>query len=138
MPVWAVQVVLITTIFIKASYCDIKTRQVPDRYSLYLVLLALCTSSCRNWWGIFCALPFLVAGICIGGIGGADIKIMGAAGMVIGFFSGITVMIIGISCMLLFHMINKWICRKYIQSQAYPLVPFLTVGILIVYMIQKP
>lgn len=84
-----------------------------------------------------CALPFFFAAMTIGGIGGADIKIMGAAGMVLGFHEGIAAMVIGLAGMLLFHM-GERLLRKGRAAQSYPLVPFLTVGVLLVYLTLAP
>lgn len=128
--------VVFLSLLAAASWSDVKTRQVSDYYSILLVLFALSTSPYVNWWGIFCGMPFLAAAVRSGGIGGADIKIMSAAGMVIGFFPGITAMIMGLIGMLLFHLIERVIHRKELLNQAYPLIPFLTAGILIVYMKQ--
>lgn len=138
LPLWTVRGAVFFFALIMASCHDIRTRYVPDGYTIFLILLALSTSPCRNWWGIFCGVPFLLAAVWFGGIGGADIKIMSAAGMIVGFVPGIFAMIIALSSMLLFYQINRWICRKKLLGQAYPLVPFLTGGILIIYLMQMP
>ena len=71
------------------------------------------------------------------GIGGADIKLMGAAGMVLGFYEGIAAMVIGLAGMLLFHMRER-LLRKGRAEQSYPLVPFLAAGVLFVYLMLAP
>ena len=95
---WVGKGAALIALLIKASCCDIRTRKVPDYYSILIIMVALFTTNTGKWWGIFCALT-------IGGIGGADIKIMGAAGMVLGFLEGISAMVLGLAGMLLFHAV---------------------------------
>lgn len=135
---WAVKGVALLVLLAMASYHDIKTRQIPDIYSMMLVLLALCAPHFENLWGVFCCLPFLIAAISVGGIGGADIKIMGAAGMVIGLVPGIAAMIIGLLGMITFHFGRCWLVGKMQRKQSYPLIPFLTAGIISIYLLQMP
>ena len=130
--------VVLFVLLIITSYHDIKTRQIPDIYSMMLVLLALCVPHYENLWGVFCCLPFLIAAISVGGVGGADIKIMGAAGMVIGFVPGISAMIIGLLGMIVFHFGRSLLIGKMQWKQSYPLIPFLTVGIISMYLLQVP
>lgn len=77
MIIWAVKGSVLFVLLIITSYHDIKTRQIPDIYSMMLALLAICVPHYENLWGVFCCLPFLIAAISMGGIGGADIKISG-------------------------------------------------------------
>lgn len=117
-----------------ASWKDLRSRIVPNTYSVILATLAWIPPEQGKAFGVFCAIPFLVAAVTTGGIGGADIKIMGAAGMLLGLYDGLAAMAIGLSCMLLFHRIK---CRKHQKrDQAYPLIPFLSFGILLMYGIQ--
>ena len=74
----------------------------------------------------------------VGGIGGADIKIMGAAGMVIGLIPGISAMIIGLLGMIAFHLGRSLLLGKMQWKQSYPLIPFLSVGIISMYLLQMP
>ena len=134
MIIWAAKGVVLFVLLIITSYHDIKTRQIPDIYSMMLVLLALCVPHYENLWGVFCCLPFLIAAIS----GGADIKIMGAAGMVIGFVPGISAMIIGFLGMIVFHFGRSLLIGKMQWKQSYPLIPFLTVGIISMYLLQVP
>lgn len=135
---WAVKGAVLFTLLIITSYHDIKTRQIPDIYSMMLVLLALCVPHYENLWGAFCCLPFLIAAIRVGGIGGADIKIMGAAGMVIGLIPGISAMIIGLLGMMVFHFGKSLFMGKMQWEQSYPLIPFLSAGIISMYLLQMP
>lgn len=138
MIVWAIKGTSLFVLLILASCHDIKTRQIPDIYSMMLVLLALCVPHYENLWGVFCCLPFFVAAISVGGIGGADIKIMGAAGMVIGLIPGISAMIIGLLGMIVFHFGRSLLMGKMQWKQSYPLIPFLSAGIISMYLLQMP
>lgn len=135
---WAGRGVLLAVLLAGASCCDIRSRRVPDCYSVGILVLALFTSDIGKWWGIFSALPFFIAALTIGGIGGADIKIMGAAGMVLGFLEGILAMVLGLSGMLMFHMAKCLLQKREEKEKSYPLVPFLAVGIMLIYMIRQP
>lgn len=138
MIIWAVKGAALFVLLILASYHDIRTRQIPDTYSIVIVLLALCAPQYKDLWGVFCCLPFLIAAISVGGIGGADIKIMGAAGMVIGLVPGISAMMIGLLGMILFHFVRSLFIGKMQGKHSYPLIPFLTVGIISMYLLQMP
>lgn len=84
-------------------------------------------------------MSFLLAALTVGGIGGADIKIMGAAGMVLGLKQGISAMIIGILGMLAYHLGRKILSRnKEKVEQSYPLIPFLTAGMMLAYLTLIP
>lgn len=136
--IWAVKGAALFVLLILASYHDIKTRQIPDMYSIVIVLLALCVPRYENLWGVFCCLPLLIAALSMGGIGGADIKIMGAAGMVIGLVPGIFAMTIGLLGMILFHFARSLLTGKMQGRQSYPLIPFLSAGIVGMYLLQMP
>lgn len=84
--------------------------------------------------GLFAALPLLVAGITVGGIGGGDIKLTGACGLVLGFERTLAGLLMALGLLLVFHTARQCI-RKISKrncvaekEQAYPLVPFLLVG----------
>lgn len=87
--------------------------------------------------GILVALPLLIVGITAGGIGGGDIKLTGACGLVLGFERTLAGLLMALSLLLLFHAASK--CIRKIRKlncvaekeQAYPLVPFLLVGMVI-------
>ena len=86
-------------------------------------------------WG-FVALPLLIAGITVGGIGGGDIKLTGACGLVLGFERTLAGLLMALMFLLLFHWAGQCIrkCKKINcgvgKEQAYPLVPFLLLGML--------
>ena len=139
MAVWAGKGILFATLLIGASYCDIRSREVPDIYSVFIIVTALFLPDVKRWWGILCGCPFLLAALTVGGIGGADIKIMGAAGMVLGLRQGISAMIIGLLGMLAYHLGRKILSgSKEKVEQSYPLIPFLTAGMMLAYLTLIP
>ena len=137
MAIWAGKGIVRAVLLIGASCRDIRCRRVPDRFSLGILLIALIIPDTEKWWGALCALPFFITALTIGGIGGADIKLMGAAGMVLGFLEGITAMVMGLAGMLIFHL-AKCLLHKGEAERSYPLVPFLAAGILFVYLTLIP
>lgn len=75
--------------------------------------------------------------ITVGGIGGGDIKLTGACGLVLGFERTLAGLLMALSFLLLFHAVRQ--CVRKIRKancvaekeQAYPLVPFLLLGMVI-------
>ena len=107
--------------------------------TVFIIVTALFLPDVERWWGILCGCPFLLAALTVGGIGGADIKIMGAAGMVLGLRQGISAMIIGLLGMLAYHLGRKILSdSKEKVEQSYPLIPFLTAGMMLAYLTLIP
>ncbi|WP_018306474.1 prepilin peptidase [Desulfitobacterium hafniense] len=125
------------TLLVAASFWDVWKRIIPDILSSGIALTSLLVFQPANLWGIFTALPLLAAALIWGGTGGGDIKLMAAAGVVLGFNRGMAALIVGLSGLLLFHgalaIIQK--LRGRTVPRAYPLAPFLTLGCLSAYFI---
>ena len=106
-----------------AAVMDMRTRTIPD----WLVVLVALTSM----------LPLLLAGITIGGIGGGDVKLMGACGLVLGASQALTGLFLALCLLVLWHAAGNMGRKKNRKKQkeekeqAYPLVPFLFAGMLI-------
>nr|WP_288978445.1 A24 family peptidase [uncultured Blautia sp.] len=122
----AVQAIVFLLLLLAASVTDLKKRVVPDLLCMLIALSAAISFRPEQLWGIFIAIPFLLAAVFCGGMGGGDIKLMAAAGLVMGFPAGIFATIVGLSLVLAYSVIVK-ICKKT-QVIAVPLVPFLSVG----------
>lgn len=121
-----------------AAIIDIRKRMVPDSIWIMTIILSLVPPDGGRVAGILAALPLFIAGITVGGIGGGDVKLMGAIGMMLGFEKAVAVLIIALASLLAFHGIRK-VLHRYRQpnssnqkEQAYPLVPFLMLGSVIV------
>ena len=80
----AVQVVIFTVLLFAASACDLKKREIPDQLNGAIALTALLSFSPCNLLGLLTGLPFLIAAVTCGGMGGGDIKLMAASGLVLG------------------------------------------------------
>lgn len=119
MGVWIVFILL-------ASYFDIRYRMVPDWLNLGIAACSLLGFQ-RNPAGILCAVPFFLAAVCWGGIGGGDIKFMAACGICLGIYKGLAAAILGTIALLVFHSCNlAWsVIRKRHVPSAYPMIPFL-------------
>ena len=129
----AVQAIVYLLLLLAASVTDLKKRVVPDLLCMLIALSAAISFRPEQLWGIFIAIPFLLAAVFCGGMGGGDIKLMAAAGLVMGLSAGIFATIVGLSLVLAYSVIVK-ICKKT-QVIAVPLVPFLSVGCVAGYLI---
>lgn len=120
-----------------AAVSDIRKRIIPDWMPLFIAGASLLPPGPVYLTGLLVALPLLVAGITAGGIGGGDIKLTGACGLVLGFERTLAGFLMALSFLLLFHAVRQ--CVRKIRKvncvagkeQAYPLVPFLLLGMFI-------
>lgn len=117
-----------------ASYTDIRCRRVPDWLNFCIGACSLLRFQPENLAGILCPIPFLLAAVCWGGIGGGDIKFMAACGMHLGLYGGLEAAILGTMLLLVYHMCNLVWCslRNQKVPTSYPMVPFLTIASLMV------
>jgi len=125
-------------LLLAASVTDIKKRVIPDSICLAIALTGLIAFAPVKLLGIFCALPFLMAAVLCGGMGGGDIKLMAAAGIVLGFQYGIAATVIGLTAMLLFYAVYKAITKARGREcvKAFPLAPFLSIGCMAAYILK--
>ncbi|UWG99347.1 A24 family peptidase [Dehalobacter sp. DCM] len=118
-----------------ASLWDLKKRIIPDTICVFIALTGLFIFEPIRLLGIFAAIPFLLAALIWDGIGGGDIKLMAAAGLVLGLQKSMAAIIMGLTAMLVFHAIYTLIQRLRGRNapKAYPLAPFLSLGCLAAY-----
>lgn len=97
---------------------------------MFIVLTGLFIFEPLKLFGVLAALPFLLAALIWDGMGGGDIKLMAAAGLVLGLQKSMAAIIIGLTAMLVFHAIYTLIQRLRGRNapKAYPLAPFLSLG----------
>ncbi len=122
--------ILFAILLLIATYTDLKKREIPDKLSIAIVVLALFDF---HPLGLLSALPFLVAAmINPEGIGGGDIKLTAAVGLYLGFSKTL----VGVVLALILSIITYWVLcigkQKQEVSKAMPLAPFLTIGFLAV------
>lgn len=120
-----------------AAVSDIRKRIIPDWMPIAMAGISLLPPESVYLTGLLMALPLFIAGITVGGIGGGDIKLTGACGLVLGFERTLAGLLIALCFLLLFHAARQYIREiKKVncvaeKEQAYPLVPFLLFGMVI-------
>lgn len=122
-------------LLLAASILDVQKRIIPDSICLGIAMVGLLTFEPVKLAGIFTASLFLVAALIFDGMGGGDIKLMAAAGLVLGFNKSMTATVIGLTTLLVFYAGNTIIqkLRGRAAPKAYPLAPFLSLGCLAAY-----
>ncbi|OPY55762.1 MAG: Type IV leader peptidase family protein [Pelotomaculum sp. PtaU1.Bin035] len=124
-------------LLLAASLFDIRKRIIPDPVCLAIALTGCILFEPVKLLGILTALPLLMASLLWGGMGGGDIKLMAAAGIVLGFKGGMAAMVMGLAALLLFYAGYR-IAQKLRRGDcpgAFPLAPFLSIGCLAAYFI---
>ena len=122
--VFAFRCILLCQILAVAGIVDGATLEIPDTFHFLIALVgfigfqplpALC--------GLFLVpLPFLMAALKTGKIGGGDVKLMAASGFVLGVSTGFKMMGYGLAVGLI------WNTLSYRGRQSLPLAPSLAVG----------
>jgi len=132
-----VQAVLFFCLMGCAVNTDIKKREIPTAIWSSIALISLIDLKAAHLFGILATLPLLFAAMASpSGIGGGDIKLVAAVGLVIGFWKALIGMAIGLSIVIIFHGAVKLIYRSSSNEhgrKAYPLAPFLALGYVCVY-----
>ena len=125
-------------LLLAASVTDIKKRVIPDSICLAIALTGLINFQPVQFLGLLTALPFLLAAVLCGGMGGGDIKLIAAAGIVLGMGGGIAATVIGLTAMLLFYAVYKAITKARGREcvKAFPLAPFLSIGCMAAYILK--
>lgn len=119
-----------------AAVMDMRTRTIPDWLVVLVALTSMLPPGQPNLLGVLAGLPLLLAGIIIGGIGGGDVKLMGACGLVLGAGHALMGLFLALCLLVLWHAAGNMGRKKNRKKQketeqAYPLVPFLFAGMLI-------
>jgi leader peptidase (prepilin peptidase)/N-methyltransferase len=123
---------LFILVLLYASYCDIKTRIIPDKVHVMILLLALI----RIDWipsilGLLLVpLPFLVVALVKeGSMGGGDIKLVGACSFYLGFAGGLIGSVFGLVLAILTNMLYlRYKTTEY--NGKFALVPYIGIGYL--------
>lgn len=122
-------------LLLTASILDIRKRIIPDSICLGIAMTGLLTFEPVRLAGILAAVLFLAAALFFGGMGGGDIKLMAAMGLVLGFGKSMAAAVIGLTALLVFHAGNTIIQKLCGRTapKSYPLAPFLSLGCLAAY-----
>lgn len=131
------QAVLFFSLLGIAAYTDIKKREIPDILCVAMVFTSLLDFKAVSALGIVAALPFFIAAMMSpSGIGGGDIKLTAAVGLVLGFWQTMLGVTIGLVAVVVTHGIRILLFRKKDKEpepKAYPLAPFLMFGFVCAY-----
>ena len=138
---WIIKTTILLALLLYASVRDIKTREVPDSISGMLLILGLVDTDIER-------LPSMLLGMALvflpqfisalinpsKALGGADIKLSSAAAFLLGAQRGLFALIVGLTLAVIAMPIIRKI-RKLPKDQPFPLIPFLSVGIVAGYFI---
>ena len=123
------QIILFAALLLAAAWIDCRRHIIPDILNLGIALSALLCFRPANLWGLLAAVPFLIAAMG-GGMGGGDVKMVAACGLVLGFWDAMFGCIIGLFLMLCFCLVLPGGLRR---KEARPMAPFLSAGFLAAY-----
>ena len=123
------QIILFAALLLAAAWIDCRRHIIPDVLNLGIALLTLLCFRPENLWGILAAVPFLAAAMG-GGMGGGDVKMVAACGLVLGFWDTIFGCVIGLLLMLCSCLV---ISGGLWGKEARPMAPFLSAGFLAAY-----
>lgn len=124
-----VQAVLFAALLLAAAWIDCRRHIISDVLNLGIALSALLCFRPGNLWGILSAVPFLAAAMG-GGMGGGDVKLVAACGLVLGFWDTLFGCITGLFLMLCSCLVVSGGLRG---KEARPMAPFLSAGFLAAY-----
>ena len=138
---WTVKGIVLALILLYASIEDISTHEADDFIWVMLIILSLVNLENVGVASmIFGAIVVFVLQMAIamfskkGGIGGADIKISTAAALCLGFYGAVIGYMVGLIFAVVFQTIYNKV-RKQSNKEAFPLLPFLSTGLMIGYII---
>jgi leader peptidase (prepilin peptidase)/N-methyltransferase len=126
------------TALLWASVQDVKAKEVGDYIHVIIAVIAfvgLTNFPAMLTGALVSALPLFIAGVVKPGcIGGADIKLMAASGLILGAERGFIALIIGLTlgvgCTFIYRKI-----KKADLAVSFPLVPYLSAGCVVSYLI---
>lgn len=134
---WMVRTILFFLALSLAAVSDVRKRIIPDWIPCLVAAVSLIPPGKPSMLGLLACLPLLIAGITTGGIGGGDVKLTAACGVVLGLRAAFIGLLAALLLMLIWHgvcMSMGKIRKKKSETgkeQAYPLVPFLWIGMLL-------
>ena len=132
---------VLIALLLYASIKDIKSREVPDSVSGMMLILGLVGITAGD-------LPSMLLGMALvflpqylaaiinpeKALGGADIKLSSATAFLLGAPRGLFALIVGLALSVITIPIVRKV-KKLPKNQPFPLIPFLSVGILAAYIL---
>ncbi len=126
--------ILFFLILIYLSILDVNSKKVPNKYAFVLIIVAIVYTFddfllIRIIESIVMFIPLVIVWIFAkGGLGAGDVKVLFASTLMLGVNVVLIGMLIGMSIALLLIVVLK----KIKDVKEIPLVPFITMGILII------
>lgn len=124
-------------ILMYTSYVDIRTKTIPDKIHILILLISLIEINLTNSILGFLTVPlpfFITALLKGGGIGGGDVKFMAVCGFLLGIKGGFSASIIGLLLALFINAIVYKVKNKD-KNISFPLAPYLSIGCFLSYLI---
>ena len=138
---WTVKGIVLALILLRASVQDLSERKADEFLWVMLLILALVnykevgvTSMLFGALGVFLPQIIVVMFFKTKGQGGADFKFSTAAALCLGFYGGVIGYMIGLVFAIVFQTIYNKV-KKQSNKEAFPLLPFLSTGLMIGYFI---
>lgn len=133
-----VQGVLFFCLMIGASYIDIRKREIPPIIWSLVALISVLDFRMVHLLGILAALPLLIIAVWIAPnrLGGGDIKLVAATGLVLGLQETNFTVIVGLSLQILVFAtvsILRKMKKQEVKDLSLPLAPCLSLGFLVIY-----
>jgi leader peptidase (prepilin peptidase)/N-methyltransferase len=131
----ALRCVLLCYVLVLAGAADIATHEIPDALHLLVAMAGLIglqpVSALLGF--LLVPLPFLMAALKTGKIGGGDVKLMAASGFALGVSGGFWMMFWGLLMALLWNAsMRKGREDTSLEKSSIPLAPFLAFGCFVV------
>ncbi len=118
-------------LLILASIEDLKNMEVPHRYWILMLVVGLINVSWDSLIGlVVCFTIFFIVAM-LTNLGGADVKIAGACGFVMGTIPCLFALVIGLFISVIVEQIITAIKNNGIKHK-YPLVPYMAIGCIII------
>lgn len=131
----ALKGMILSLIFMSASYQDIKTHECDDSIHPMILITGLIGLDCRDLTDMIISAAFvflimmLTLHITKSNIGGADIKFSVACAFVLGMRNGMLGLIIGLAVAVIINLIKLGKNKK----EGFPMIPYLAAGFTVAY-----
>ncbi len=123
-----IKYIIFILVLIYAGLKDIKTREIPDKVHIIILIVSLIGNFnlIKSLIGlIFISIPFIIPiYFDYESVGGGDIKLAGAIGFFLRLRKGLFALIVGLTIALIFNLI---IFRRK-GDEIFPLAPYMAVG----------
>lgn len=134
-----IQGTIFMLLLLYASVCDIQTHEVKNFVSLVITVTGFIEIEFSQVSGRFLSalvlggMLFVCAVVSKNRLGGADVKLTAACAMVLGLQKSVAGLVVGLALAILCNLCFSRKPEK--KGKAFPLVPYLSVGFMITYLI---